>query len=122
MPRDPDVDAFVEELAHPLAAAIDSVRDIVLGVDPRIVETIKWKSPTFVFEGNIASIEPRSKKQVSVLFHQGAKLPGRHPQLEGGGGTVRYLRFADEADVARKRAGLEKAIRAWIALKEGEVS
>jgi len=119
MPRDPDVDAFVTGLQHPLGAAIDAVRDVVLGVDPRIAETIKWKSPTFMFQGNIASIEPRSKKQVSVLFHQGAKLPGKHPKLEGGGGTVKYLRFADEADVERKRKDLEKAIRAWIALKEG---
>lgn len=119
MPRDPEVDAFVSGLDHPLETAIDAVREIVLGIDPRIVETIKWKSPTFVFGGNIASIEPRSKKQVSVLFHQGAKLPGNHPRLEGGGGTVKYLRFADEADVKRKRKDLEKAIRAWIVLKEG---
>ena len=119
MPRDPDVDAFVAELQHPLEAAIDAVRDVVLGVDPRITETIKWKSPTFMFEGNIASIEPRSKKHVSVLFHNGAKLPGNHPALEGGGETIRYLRFADEADVKRKRNDLEKAITAWIQLKEG---
>jgi hypothetical protein len=119
MPRAPEVDAFVSDLGHPLEAAINAVRDVVLGVDSRIVETIKWKSPTFVLEGNIASIEPRSKKQVSVLFHQGAKLPGRHPRLEGGGGTVRYLRFVDEADVIRKRADLERAIRAWIDLKGG---
>ena len=119
MPRDPDVDAFLTQLQHPLEATIQAVRDVVLGVDPRIAETIKWKSPTFMFQGNIASIEPRSKKQVSVLFHQGANLPGKHPKLEGGGGTVRYLRFADEADVKRKRKDLEKAIRSWIALKEG---
>lgn len=119
MPRTPEVDTFVSELGHPLEEAINAVRDVVLGVDARIVETIKWKSPTFVFEGNIASIEPRSKKHVSVLFHQGAKLAGKHPRLEGGGGTVRYLRFADEADVIRKRADLERAIRAWIELKGG---
>lgn len=119
MPRSLEVDTFVSELGHPLEEAINAVRDIVLGVDSRIVETIKWKSPTFVFEGNIASIEPRSKKHVSVLFHQGAKLPGKHPRFEGGGGTVRYLRFADEADAIRKRADLERAIRAWIELKGG---
>lgn len=117
MSKDPEVDAFVTGLGHPLEAAIDRVRTIVLGVDRRITETIKWKSPTFVFEGNIASIEPRSKKQVSLLFHQGAKLPGRHRALEGGGETVRYMRFADEADVRRKRKDLEAAIRAWIELK-----
>jgi hypothetical protein len=119
MPRDPEVDRFVEGLGHPLEKEINAVRKIVLGVDRRIVETVKWKSPTFVFQGNIASIEPRSKKQVSVLFHQGAKLPGKHPMFEGGGGTVRYLRFADAADVARKRAELEQAVRAWIELKGG---
>jgi len=113
------VDAFVVGLGHPLEAEIDQVRDAVLALDPRITETIKWKSPTFVFEGNIASIDPRSKKHVSLMFHQGAKLPGTHPALEGGGGTVRYLRFADEADVKKKRKDLEKAVRAWIELKGG---
>jgi hypothetical protein len=77
------------------------------------------EEPNVRLRWNIASIEPRSKKQVSVLFHQGAKLPGKHPKLEGGGETVRYLRFADAADVERKRADLEKAIRAWIELKGG---
>ena len=76
MPRNPDADTFVAALGHPLEKEIQAVRRIVLGVDRRIAETIKWKSPTFVFEGNIASIEPRSKKQVSVLFHQGAEGPG----------------------------------------------
>jgi hypothetical protein len=60
---------------------------------------IKWKSPTFTFNGNMASIDPRSKKHVQLMFHQGAKLPGKHPRLEGGGGTVRYMRFADVAEV-----------------------
>jgi hypothetical protein len=53
------------------------------------------------------------------MFHQGAKLPGTHPALEGGGGTVRYLRFADAADVKSKRKDLEKAVRVWIELKGG---
>lgn len=34
---------------------------------------------TFVFEGNIASFFPRSKKHASLMFHQGAKIPGDHP-------------------------------------------
>jgi hypothetical protein len=32
------------------------------------------------------------------------------------------MRFADEADVARKRADLEAAILAWIELKSGGVA
>ena len=118
MPVD-DVEAFLDGLDHPLLGTIRKVREAILHVDPRITEAIKWKSPTFVFDGNIASIDPRSKKHVSVMFHQGAKLPGKHPKLEGGAGTVRYLRIADDADLKTKRKDLEAAVRAWIQLKGG---
>jgi hypothetical protein len=117
MPRNPEVEAWFEELDHPLKGAMLQVRKTILGADRRITETIKWKSPTFVFEGNIASIEPRAKKHVSVLFHQGASLPGKHPQLEGGGATVRYMRFTDLGDVKAKQADLKAAVRAWCDLK-----
>lgn len=117
MPRSAEVDAWFEGLDHPLKDAMLRVRRVILGADRRVIETIKWKSPTFVFEGNIASIDPRTKKQVNLMFHQGASLPGKHPQLEGGGGTVRYMRFADLEDVKAKKADLEKAIRAWCELK-----
>jgi hypothetical protein len=51
------------------------------------------------------------------MFHQGAALPGDHPSLEGGGGTVRYLRFADPADVRAKRHELRAAVKASIELR-----
>lgn len=116
MPRSPDVDAWFEALDHPLKDAMLRARVIILASDRRINETIKWKSPTFMFEGNIASIEPRAKKHVSVLFHQGASLPGNHPHLEGGGATVRYMRFADLDEVNTRRSDLEAAIRAGVDL------
>lgn len=119
MPRSAEVDAWFKELDHPLKKAMLRARQIILGADRRITEAIKWKSPTFVFEGNLASIEPRSKKQVSVLFHQGAALPGKLRGLEGGGGTVRYMRFADLEDVNDRRSELEAAIRAACELNEG---
>jgi hypothetical protein len=118
MPKNREVDAWFDELDHPLKDAMLRVRTIILGADGRVTETIKWKSPTFVFQGNIASIDPRTKKHVNLLFHQGASLPGKHPQLEGSGGTVRYMRFADRDDVNAKRPDLEAAIHAWFALKE----
>jgi hypothetical protein len=119
MPKNPEVDAWFKDLEHPLKDAMLRVRAVILGTDKRVTETIKWKSPTFVYEGNIASIDPRSKKHVQLMFHQGASLPGKHPRLEGGGGTVRYLRFADLAEVKAKRHDLEAAIKAWIKLKGG---
>jgi hypothetical protein len=83
VPANPDVEAWFEALDHPLKDAMQIVRSIVLRVDERVEEAIKWKSPTFMFEGNIASIDPRTKRQVNLMSHQGAKLPGEHPLLEG---------------------------------------
>ncbi|HET6770352.1 MAG TPA: DUF1801 domain-containing protein [Actinomycetota bacterium] len=118
MKKNPEVTAFFRTLEHPLKDAMEQVRTIMLGADSRITEAIKWKSPTFIYEGNIASIEPRSKKHVSVLFHQGAALPGKHPLLEGGGETVRYMRFADLEDVKKHRSHLEATVKAWCFLKD----
>jgi hypothetical protein len=116
-----EVEAWFENLDHPLKDAMFEVRKIILRTDRRLDETIKWKSPTFLFEGNMASIDPRSMKHVSLMFHQGASLPGKHPRLEGGGATVRYMRFTDLADVKAKRRDLQAAVRAWCKLKAGGI-
>jgi hypothetical protein len=118
MAESAEVQAWFQDLDHPLKDVMLRVRSIILNVDSRVGETIKWKSPTFVFEGNMASIDPRTKKHVNLMFHLGASLPGKHPQLEGGGGTVRYMRFADYDEVKAKQRDLKAAVRAWCKLKE----
>lgn len=112
MNRDPDVDRWFEEREHPLDAALQRAREIILGADERVTESIKWKTPTFAFRGNIASFSP-SKNVVSIMFHRGAEIPGNHPRLEGDGKLVRTMRFVDLEDVESGRADLARAIRAW---------
>lgn len=51
MGASPEVEAWFRDLDHPLKDAMLQVRKIILGTDRRLNETIKWKSPTFVFEG-----------------------------------------------------------------------
>jgi hypothetical protein len=70
--------------ANPLDAAMRRAREIIVGADERVVEAIKWKTPTFASKGNIASFNP-SKTVVSIMFHRGAEIPGDHPRLEGDG-------------------------------------
>jgi hypothetical protein len=65
-----------------------------------------------MFNGNIASINPQAKSHVSLMFHEGAKIPGDFPSLQGGGDTARYMRFEDEADLAQKASGLQAVVRA----------
>lgn len=88
------------------------VREIILS-DDRMTETIKWKSPTFVYLGNMASFNPRTKAHVSLMFHTGATIPGEHTRLEGGGETARYMKFADLSDVEAARDEIEAIVAAW---------
>jgi hypothetical protein len=120
MGKNDEVEEWLRNIDHPLKDAILKVRQIILGADKRVSECIKWKSPTFTYEGNIASINPKSKKKVSLMFHQGEKIPGKHPALVGGGGTVKYMYFADAKDVAAQRRALEAVIRAWCKMKGRE--
>lgn len=112
MPANPEVDAWFDDYEHSAKDAMLRVREIILS-DDRMSETIKWKSPTFMYEGNMASFNPRTKAHVSLMFHTGASIPGDHPRLEGGGETARYMKFSDLADVEQARGELEAVVRAW---------
>ena len=81
--------------------------------DDRIEETIKWKTPTFMYEGNLASFNPRTKAHVSLMFHTGATIPGDHPILQGGGDTARYARFESMEDVEASSEALKAVIDSW---------
>ena len=89
------------------------MREIILSADNRIEEAVKWKSPTFVYKGNLASFQPRAKQFVSILFHEGASIPGAHPLLEGGGDRARYARITGPDELEARRGELEAVVRAW---------
>lgn len=112
-----EVDAWMDAYENPMKPVVQKVREIVLAADERISECIKWKSPTFVFEGNLASFNPRSKKHASLMFHTGAQIPGDHPALEGGGEVARYIKIESLEDAERLRPDLERLVQAWIELK-----
>jgi hypothetical protein len=117
--RNQDVDDWLDRYDNPMKPVLERVRAIILGADDRIGEVIKWSTPTFVYKGNLASFQPRAKQFVSILFHEGASIPGDHPLLEGGGDHARYARIADEGDVEAKRPELEAIVRAWCDARDG---
>lgn len=118
MTRNPEVDRWLDDAGHPLDAAMRRAREIILGADDRVTESIKWKTPTFAYKGNIASFNP-AKNLVSIMFHRGAEIPGEHPRLEGEGKLVRTMRFASLEDVESGRGDLEAVVRAWCDWKGG---
>ncbi len=113
----PDVEAWFEALDRPVKPEMLRVREIILGADPRITESIKWKTPTFSYEGNLASFNP-AKRFVSLLFHEGASIPGDHPLLEGDGAHARTMRFVNLSEVEERAGDLEAIVRAWCEMKD----
>jgi hypothetical protein len=114
-----EVDRWFGELDHPLSAAMQRARQVILSADPRVTETIKWSTPTFVYKGNILSFTP-SKTAVGLMFHKGAEIPGDHPLLEGDGRLVRTMRFTDVAGIETRRPDIERAIVAWCNWRDEE--
>jgi hypothetical protein len=112
MTTSPEVEAWFDAYEHPAKDAMLLVREIILS-DDRMSETMKWKSPTFMYEGNMASFNPRTKAHVSLMFHTGALIPGDHPLLEGGGETARYVKYADVAEVNESEGALLAIVDAW---------
>ena len=112
MNRNPEVDRWLDQSDHPLEATMRRARDVILAADERVTESIKWKTPTFAYKGNIASFNP-SKHLVSIMFHRGAEIPGEHPRLEGDGKLVRTMRFTGTDELEAGQADLEAVVRAW---------
>jgi uncharacterized protein YdhG (YjbR/CyaY superfamily) len=113
MPPSKDVDAWFARYDNPMKAVVQRMREIVLGADPRIEECIKWQAPSFTFEGNLASFFPKSKQHASLMFHLGAKIPGKHPRLEGNGDTGRVMKIGSVAEANAARKDLERIVQAW---------
>jgi uncharacterized protein YdhG (YjbR/CyaY superfamily) len=113
MPKSKEVEAWFARYENPMKDVVLRVRDIVLGADERIGECIKWQAPTFTFEGNLASFYPKSKQHASLMFHAGARIPGRHPRLEGTGDTSRVLKIGSVAEAEAARRDIERIVRAW---------
>lgn len=114
---DPAVDAWFDAYDNPQKELVRAVRRVMLDADPRVSETIKWKAPTFMYRGNIASFYPRSTKHVALMFHSGASLPDPSGILEGEGDTSRVVRILDHDDLTAKADALRALVVAWIAVR-----
>src|SRR5688572_11517459 len=113
MPRSKDVDAWFARYENPMKDVVQKIRAAVLAADARIGECIKWQAPTFTYRGNLASFFPKSKQHASLMFHVGAKIPGKYPRLEGTGGTSRVMKLRSVAEVTAAKRDITRLVRAW---------
>lgn len=113
------VDDWFAGYDNPQKELVQAVRRAVLAADKRMGETIKWQAPTFTYKGNLASFYPKSRAHASLMFHNGAQIPGEYPSLEGTGDVSRVMKFTDAADLKKKTPELKRLVKAWCDWKDG---
>lgn len=118
MSKGNEVDAWFAKYENPMKEVVQRVRELILASDPRVEECIKWQAPTFTYLGNLASFFPKSKQHASLMFHLGAKIPGKHPRLEGTAATGRLMKFSSVAEANAAKAELKRVVRAWCDWRE----
>lgn len=81
-----EVDAWFAEYDLPQKALMQAVRAVMLGADVRLGETIKWKTPTFTCNGNLASFNPPLQKACQPSGAQWRANSGTVSKSGGDGG------------------------------------
>jgi uncharacterized protein YdeI (YjbR/CyaY-like superfamily) len=112
----PGVNAFLKTLDHPLKKEVEAVRKIIMGVDQRITEQVKWAAPSFSFNGYMVTFNLWNKEQVHLVFHNGIILDDKTGFLQGNYPDRRMAYFKDMKEVKAKQKILEKLIKEWIRL------
>ena len=122
----PEVETFLAALDHPHKDAVLLLREIILGADLGISESIKWNAPNFRrgtagrAPTDFATFHLRAKDGVQIILHLGTKkrakiaVPDPDSLLEWLGPDRASVKFRDLADVQAKREAFAVVIREWI--------
>ena len=110
-----EVERWFADKKPPTEATMRKVREIILGADRRMTEYVKYGTLTFGYDGGdfATMVQVSDKKQTSVMFNRGARIPGKFPHLEGSHPSARFMRFADPAEARARSGELNKIVAAW---------
>ena len=113
------VDAFMDQLDHPFKAEVEMVREIIKNVNKDITEEIKWKAPTFSYQGEyLVTFNLWEKGRIHLVFHNPMISKVKSTLLEGDYDHRRMAYFSDKEDIQAKKDLLEKALKDLIKLQK----
>ena len=114
------VDAYMRDVDHPFKVEMQAVREIILGVSPKISERIKWNAPSFHYKEDLGAFNPRATEfaHLILLFPGGQGMDDSSGLLEGNHKERREAKFHSLDDVKAKKRALEKLVKGWVALRD----
>jgi len=117
------VRALLADLEHPHKAAIQRLRKLILGLDARVTEDVKWNAPSFLIDEHFATFKLHPPKQIQLILHTGAKAKGtpRARKIDDPDGLLAWpakdravLTLASGAALRAHEASIRAMIGQWI--------
>lgn len=116
------VDAFMQELDHPLKAEIEALRKIIRSASTEITEKIKWNAPSYSYRGAyLVTFNLRDPKRVHLVFHNPMIAKITSPLLEGDYADRRMTYFSDMKDIKAKKAELVQVLKQLVKLNTPKI-
>lgn len=114
------VDEYMAALEHPFKAEVEALRQIILEANPKMHERVKWNSPSFYYQVDLAAFHLRETKRVHIVFvfYKGQMIHESNGILEGDYKDRRMAYFYSMEDVLAKKEALQKIVNDWIELIE----
>ena len=97
---------------------------MILEIDERVVEDIKWNAPSFKLDDHFATFRVTPPKNIQLILHTGAKAKANSKKfviddpeklLQWPATDRCVLTLASAADLKKHRAPVIRIIRQWIA-------
>lgn len=118
------VSGLLEALDHPHKAGIERLRRMILSLDPRISEEIKWNAPSFRLEEHFATFKLHPPRNIQLILHTGAKVKSGTGSfaVEDPDGLLAWpssdrcvLTLASGQELVEHEAAVRQIITQWIA-------
>ena len=117
------VDEFMDGLDHPLKTEVQTVRDIIKHANKDIIEEIKWKAPSFSYNGEyLVTFNLWEKEHIHLVFHNPEISKVKSKLLEGDYDHRRMAYLFGKDDIKAKKPALEKVLKDLIKLQKKEKS
>jgi hypothetical protein len=95
----PDVETYMAAVDRPLEPVVQAGRRIIAGVDPGIVEQIKWNAPSYSCAGeDLVTFNLRRRHHVHLVFHHPATPSVASDILEGDYPDGRSMAYSTDMD------------------------
>lgn len=123
-----NLEDFMNNLNPEKRAQVDVLRSLILGIEPKLEEHIKWNAPSYVLDGEDRITFNLMNKQgvVKLVFHMGAirkEDKKGAPILQDESGLIEWssdirgmVTFTTIEDINSNLKSLQKIIKDWLSI------